>query len=115
MPFNWVKTHNDAGGYWAKGLVVSPTWTMWGNPNALVVSTYPWDCGVPSGYLKNPNSGWARYGYFKDGYNNLYNGGEAYKESVTGIGFALYTSAPVDENGYITLDMPITIKMYSEE
>lgn len=110
--FNWYKTNDDAGGYFAQGLVMSAIWNMWGDPNRFVVTTYPWDCGVPGGDLKNPNGGWARYGYSKDGFNDVYNStNKAYKDSVTGLGFGLYTSSQVGDDGCITLETPVVIRI----
>lgn len=66
------RTHGTWGGpnYSGRGLVFSPS-NQGGN--SLYINSYPWDLNVQNGSLKNPNEGWASYGYTVDGQQNVFN------------------------------------------
>ena len=107
-------THNTYGGpqYTAWGLSFIP----FGNDDPIY--NYPWDMGVPGGSLKDPNGGYATYGYRNDGVKNVFNISSFSVQSTMGtsfrMGIRLYSGRTdnLDEDGFLDIsDNPITLTL----
>ena len=105
-------THNTYGGpqYTAYGLSFVPFGTD--DP----IYNYPWDMGVAGGSLKDPNEGYASYGYRNDGVKNVFNISSFSVQSTMGtsfrMGVKLYSGRTdnLDKDGFLDIsDNPITL------
>lgn len=110
--------HGTWGGptYYARGVVLAPFAPgYW--PYTI---SYPWELNIAGGKLKNPNYGWATYGFSADGEQTLWN--VSAFNTLSGVGTAyqgaliLYTGNTdiLGDDGLIDIsDDPIVITLVS--
>ena len=86
------------------GLVIAPI-------NSQDAAMDPGAMVVYDGYFKNPNYGWASYGYLvANGTYKIYNY-PVYNASYPQVALFMHTAYEVDDEGFVTLDTPVTISV----
>lgn len=115
--FTQTQVNTDGGGYYSKGLVMSPM----GSTGGFMLSAWPWETGSTGGAFKDNytggNVGWNLAGYvldYPDGkelYNSNVNTGNvpSWGGKFWEAGFGLFTDVAPGADGFITLDEPIII------
>lgn len=96
----------DYGTYKPWGLVISP---ISANNNFLCIDD-PASMVIYDGKFKNPNYGFAQYGYVVNGTIKLYNY-PTYNSSYPEVCLGLFTSVAPDDGDYVTLSTPLVIRM----